>query len=246
MNNSHGIVADFVAKAIQPLTDAISILATNENVTIRSMEEIHHKYSNKLYITGVALGSFGFVLEEMLSTEKQLPLNNNTEIDIKKAFYQIINFLNSTISSDEIVSEYLNEINDRALKKIRLFLTILNKNNALCNIKINDKKVSFKEHNDVKESLKRLRPDNIKRTNENLTGYFIGYLPISRKCEFKNIKTGDILNIKVPDNFINSDEINQNLNTKITIETICSIAGKSKPKYTLCSIPAWSDQIKFF
>lgn len=43
------------------------------------------------------------------------------------------------MTSDEVLSESLNEINDRALEKVRTFIKILNDSDALCSIKLDDK-----------------------------------------------------------------------------------------------------------
>lgn len=239
VDGSSGIWADFASKAMQSFTDAISALAAGLNTTVQAMGKIPNKDNNRLYITNTALGSFGFVLEEKSPQQSELNLEQNSETDVKKALDQITSIFQSAMTSDEVLSESLNEINDRALEKVRTFIKILNDSDALCSIKLDDKKTAFRDKEDLVQSLDRLKSDNIVIQHEVLDGIFIGYLPIDRIGEFKKSGTEDIIKIKVSKDLADSNVINQHLNDLSRINITVTTVGKSKPKYTLEQIPNW-------
>ena len=160
--------------------------------------------------------------------------------DVKKALDQITSVFQSAMTSDEVLSESLNEINDRALEKVRTFIKILNDSDALCSIKLDDKKITFRDKDDLIQSLDRLKPDNIVVTHEHVNGTFIGYLPIDRIGEFQKKESNEIIKIKVSKDLADSDVINQHLNELSNISITVTIVGKSKPKYTLEKIPNWN------
>ena len=86
---------------------------------------------------------FRSILEEKMPQQKELGLEQTSETDVKKALDQITSVFQSAMTSDEVLSESLNEINDRALEKVRTFIKILNDSDALCSIKLDDKKITF-------------------------------------------------------------------------------------------------------
>ena len=204
------------------------------------MGKIPYKDNNRLYITGTALGSFGFILEEKMPQQKELGLEQTSETDVKKALDQITSVFQSAMTSDEVLSESLNEINDRALEKVRTFIKILNDSDALCSIKLDDKKITFRDKDDLIQSLDRLKPDNIVVTHEHVDGTFIGYLPIDRIGEFQKKESHEIIKIKVSKDLADSDVINQHLNALSKISITVTTVGKSKPKYTIEKIPDWN------
>lgn len=241
VDGSSGIWADFASKAVQSFTDAVSALAAGLNTAVQAMGKIPNKDNNRLYITNTALGSFGFVLEERTPQQNELNLDQNSETDVKKALDQITSIFQSAMTSDEVLSESVNEINDRALEKVRTFIKILNDSDALCSIKLDDKKITFRDKEDLVQSLDRLKPDNIVIQHESLDGIFIGYLPVDRIGEFKKIDTEDIIKIKVSKDLADSNIINQHLNELSKINITVTTVGKSKPKYTLEKIPNWDN-----
>jgi len=241
VDGSSGIWADFASKAVQSFTDAVSALAAGLNTAVQAMGKIPNKDNNRLYITNTALGSFGFVLEEKTPQQNELNLDQNSETDVKKALDQITSIFQSAMTSDEVLSESVNEINDRALEKVRTFIKILNDSDALCSIKLDDKKITFRDKEDLVQSLDRLKPDNIVIQHESLDGIFIGYLPVDRIGEFKKVDTDDIIKIKVSKDLADSNIINQHLNELSKINITVTTVGKSKPKYTLEKIPNWEN-----
>ncbi len=239
VDGSSGIWADFASKAVQSFTDAVSALAAGLNTAVQAMGKIPNKDNNRLYITNTALGSFGFVLEEKSPQQNELNLDKNSETDVKKALDQLTSIFQSAMTSDEVLSESVNEINDRALEKVRTFIKILNDSDALCSIKLDDQKITFRDKEDLVQSLDRLKPDNIVIQHESLNGIFIGYLPVDRIGEFKKSGTEDIIKIKVSKDLADSNIINQHLNELSKINITVTTVGKSKPKYTLEQIPTW-------
>ena len=61
----HGIFAEFGAKATSAFADAVAKVAAGLSGPLASMGPIPNRDESRLLITGTALGSFGFELEEM-------------------------------------------------------------------------------------------------------------------------------------------------------------------------------------
>ena len=95
VEGSSGIWADFASKAMQSFTDAVSALAAGLNTAVQAMGKIPNKDNNRLYITGTALGSFGFILEEKMPKQNELSLEKTSETDVKKALDQITSVFQS-------------------------------------------------------------------------------------------------------------------------------------------------------
>ena len=132
---SHGIAAEFASKASTSFTEAFTAIVASINENLRYMGPIPDKQKNQLIITGTAIGSFGFEYElpseNAGSDPTQLELNyessNNTEVAMQKLedLFRV-----ASEGNDDELSELVDEIHPRAVKKVAEFLTYISDQEA--------------------------------------------------------------------------------------------------------------------
>lgn len=223
-----GISSIFGTNAIKALTDAI-------NSILKSLYLGKSENAN-LMITGIAKGSFGFVMEDLGNHSLSLITEDDksTNIAINK-FQEILNF---AINSDatELI-ENLIELDLNSINKIKDFVEILDKNDAVCAINFNNHSFSFKNKNEVKTALSHL--DIAKKLDEDveLNVMFLGVLPNKRKCEFR-LKDDDNVYVASIDKKIKDPElINKHLGSYTNVFFKTSQIENKPKKYLLLDIP---------
>lgn len=230
---SHGIVADFAAKASSSFNDAIAAVAAGLSDQLRYMGPIPNRNSNQLLITGTAVGSFGFEFEVPSGGDDQLellsePTMAELAIDKVKKLFEL-----SAVGSDDQVAELVDEIHPRAVKKVYDFLDQLLQNNAWCGLEFNDSYFKYQDIGQLDSSAKRLKADNIKESRETYSGLFLGILPTSRNFEFQ---TSDrvVIRGKIGSEIEDADVLNKDYLRKPVATTFSVIqVGQARPRFTL-------------
>jgi hypothetical protein len=231
---SHGIVADFAAKASLSFTDAVAAVAAGLSDQLRYMGPIPNRNLNQLLITGIAVGSFGFEFEmpsggdndqlELLSE----PTMAELAVDKVKALFEL-----SAIGTDDDITDLVDEIHPRAVRKVYDFLDQLLQNNAWCGLEFEDNYFKYQDIDQLSMSVKRLKADNIKEVKEAYSGEFLGILPTSRNFEFK---TADqtVIRGKIGPEIEDADILNKDYLHKPVTTTFSVIqVGHSRPRFTL-------------
>lgn len=232
---SHGIVADFAAKAAGAFTDAVTAAAAGLSEGLMYMGPIPDKQKNQLLITGIAIGSFGFELE-VPPTEKDdlFPGQSKTEIALAK-MQELLRL--SAVGSDDEVAELVEDIHPRAVKKAADFLDYLFQQGASCAIEFKDKSFRFADTTQIQTSVSRLREDNIREKDETFQGEFQGVLPSSRTFEFKVVPQGSVLRGKIGSEIEDADCINREFLHHPVRATFHIIqVGQGRPRYMLCKL----------
>ena len=233
---SHGIFADFGMKAVNSFTEAVASVAASLTAPLAAMGPIPNRDQNQLLITGTAVGSFGFELEEYRT--EQLTLDSSP---VANALERTQALLQSTLGDDEALADIASETDPRALDKVRAFLRVLADNNAICALQCGGRGVRFTDVGQVNRSLARLAADNLHESEEQLHGEFIGVLPNSRSFEFKLASDQQIIRGKVSPRLQNVDDINAHLNHIVQIQVTKTQVGNGRPRYLLTQMPLWQD-----
>lgn len=230
---SVGVYADFGVKAISQFNDIIKALAANiSGLTLGERGAIPCLRENQLLITGTAIGSFGFELEENL--EQLECVAEETELveeSLKKAF----SILKASVESDDDLMDEVEGIDDRAITKIHDFLDTMASNEAYCAIEIDDETFSFQDYAQVERSSKRFLPNNIHEKEESYNGEFTGALPGARNFEFKLSPSNKLIHGKVGEQITDASVINHNLEIQVKITVSEKVIGNGRPRYTLLS-----------
>jgi hypothetical protein len=239
---SHGIAADFATKASSAFTDAFSAIVAGISDELRYMGPIPDKQKNQLIITGTAIGSFGFEFElpkpppqkDAEQSQIALGIPQNTELAMQKleSLFRV-----ASEGSDDDLSELVDELHPRAVKKVAEFLGYVSEQNAWCGLEFNNSVFRFSGNEQVKNSAERLNGDNIKETTEEFTGQIIGALPIGRTFEFKLADQKGVLRGKVGPEIEDPNVLNQRFLNKHALITLNVVqVGQGRPRYTLVGL----------
>lgn len=228
-----GVVAEFGSSATRAFSEAVSAVAASLMGALADKGPIPNKPNNQLLITGTALGSFGFVLEESPGNN-QLQLEGTTAV--AQALDLIVELLEASTQSDEELSESVSKLANRAITSVTDFLAQLADNGASCALTAGAKQFRFASVEQVKASKARLSLDNIKERDEEYVGCFLGALPERRSFEFLT-EDGHVIHGSITKDVENPAIINHHLNKRVKITTHTRVVGRSKPRYTLSALP---------
>lgn len=229
---SHGIAADFAAKAAGSFSDAVAAVAAGLSENLRYMGPIPGKQQNQLLITGTAIGSFGFELElPKPSGDDWFPEPSKAE----DALDRILNlFRLAAEGTDDEVAELVEEIHPRAVKKAAEFLRHISDEDAWCGLEFKNKFFRFEDREQVESSVQRLQEDNIHEFDETYSGEFQGVLPASRNFEFRLAGEETILKGKVGPDIEDADTLNRTFLHKPVLAKLHMIqVGQGRPRFTL-------------
>ncbi|MEI7832476.1 MAG: hypothetical protein WCJ56_04690 [bacterium] len=240
VSGSHGISADFAAKAAGNFSDAVAAIAAGINEDLRYMGPIPDKQKNQLLITGTTIGSFGFEFELPQPPEGVLfaePGGVNNALEKMQQLFQ-----KAAEGTDDEVAELVDEIHPRAVKKVADFLEYVAEQDAWCGLEFKEKFFRFNGKDQLSSSIRRLKEDNIHTTDEVLAGEFQGVLPYGRSFEFKQLDHKDVIRGKIGPDIDDLDLLNRNyLHKPVTVKFNVIQVGQGRPRYTLSSLDDISD-----
>ncbi len=227
---SHGIAADFAAKAAGTFTDAVAAVASGLADNLRYMGPIPNREHNRLLITGTVIGSFGFEFEvPETPVDKLFGEKSHAVAALQKM--QLL-FRLSAEGNDDSLTELVEEIHPRAVRKAVDFLQVLRERKAWCAFSFQQHYFRFDGKEQVGAVIERLSKENIHETEKNYTGELQGVLPKSRTLEFKS---GDgILIGKIGPDIEDADVLNRDYLHKPSLITLhITQVGQGRPRYLL-------------
>ena len=238
---SYGVAAEFASKASIFFTDAFSAVAAGISENLRYMGPIPDKEKNQLLVTGTAIGSFGFEYElprtDLMAADTHadfFPGPNRPEDAMRKLekLFQV-----AAEGSDDDITELVDEIHPRAVKKAADFLDYLSEQEAWCGLEFNERVFRFAGIEQIRSSAERLKSNNIKESDDIYTGEFQGVLPKGRTFEFKIVDQDVILKGKVGPEIEDADVLNRDFLHKLVKVRLHVIqVGQGRPRYTLPSL----------
>ncbi|HEK2915805.1 TPA: hypothetical protein SMW12_001569 [Pseudomonas aeruginosa] len=229
-----GVQADFGMTATAAFNEAVATVAASLTGTLNNMGPIPNRSSNQLLITGTAIGSFGFELQEAPSESLQLQIEGMSPV--AEALELIAELLEASTKSDEELSEPVSKLQGRALVAVSEFLDKLTSNDAACSITTRYRSFRFSDSNQVLISKSRLSTDNIKELDYSLTGIFLGVFPDKRTFEFKT-SDDKVIHGTISREIENPAAINRNLEKNVVIKVHTRQVGSGKPRYQLREMP---------
>ncbi len=237
---SHGIAADFGSKAAGAFADAFAAVVAGLNESLRYMGPIPDKAKNQLLITGTAVGSFGF--------EFELPRQHDSQQDelfseigkSEEALEKMQTLLRvSAEGTDDEVTELVEAIHPRAVKKVAEFLGYLVQQQAWCGLEFKEQFFRYQNIEQLQISAERLQEENIHEQDEEYTGEFQGVLPQSRTFEFKLSDQMGIIKGKVDIAIEDPDVLNREwLYKPVSLRLHVIQVGQGRPRFTLPEISA--------
>ncbi len=229
---SHGIFAEFGAKAVSGFTEAVAAMAASLAGPLAAMGPIPGREQSQLLITSTAIGSFGFELEEHRSS--QLTLEGVSSSPAARALERTHKLLEATLGSDDELADSASEADRRALDKVRAFLQTLVDYEAVCAVQYAERQLRFQDVAQVRSSLARLSQQNLHEEEQELSGELLGILPVSRMFEFKTAATeGEPIRGKlgsvIEDPSVMQALVGRPLRVKLGVTRV----GNGRPRYVL-------------
>lgn len=229
---SHGIFAEFGSAAVDKFADAVAALAANLEGPLGKRGVLPNRESYRLLITGTALGSFGFELEEHVRSN-ELPFDDLSPMG--EAIEQAKSLMEATLGTDDDLAEAVSGANPRALAALQDFVKTMADHEAICMLEFGGKAFRFHDVGEVRRSATRLSSDTIHENEETIDGDFQGVLPNRRSFEFKVKDTREIIGGKVGGSIENAGEINRVLERPVQITVLSTRVGDGRPRYRLLS-----------
>lgn len=231
---SHGISADFGAKAAGAFSDAFAVVAAGLSESLRHIGPIPNRDRNQLLITGTAIGSFGFEFELPAQPQTLFPEIEKAEEAMRKIETL---FRLAAKGSDDDIAEVIDEIHPRAVKKVYEFLDLLVQQQAWCGLEFGERSFRYVDYEQLKASSVRLRDDNIQEREESYRGEFQGVLPTGRTFEFKLLNQEGLIRGKVDAAIEDPDILNREwLHKPVAIKLNVMQVGQGRPRFTLMSL----------
>lgn len=233
---SHGIASTFGLQATRAYTNVVQQVAAqwNRAVPLGTKGQVPGSRQFDPLITGTALGSFGFEVEEQI--EDQLTLEGRSVVAL--ALGKTNQLLQGTLGSDDELTEAVSDVDPRAIAALRTFLKVLANNEATCAIESDEGRFHFETTDQVARSLKRLDANNIRREETVLLGAFQGVLPTLRTFEFQT-EGGEVVSGKVTPALENIEAFNDHLRIKASLKVISNRVGNGRARYILIEQPQW-------
>lgn len=230
---SHGIAADFGTKAALAFSEAFAAVVAGLNESLRYMGPIPDKAKNQLLITGTAIGSFGFEFE-LPKQDNDLFPKTDEALERMQMLLRV-----AAAGSDDEVTEVVDAVHPRAVKKVSEFLGYLAQQQAWCGLEFKDQFFRFASVDQLQASAERLKEENIHERDEEYEGEFQGVLPNSRTFEFKAANLDGVLKGKVDLAIEDPDILNREwLHKRASVKLHVIQVGQGRPRFTLPELAA--------
>lgn len=230
---SYGVYADFAGNALDKYASMVVALGADQSCELGSRGVIPNKEQFQLIVTGTAIGSFGFEIEEAPKETILLP-----ELSPAKAAMEKANLIMelSAGASDEDIAEAIADISTRAVEAVRLFLEVMEKYEAEFAIELEDKALRLNDIELIKQTRERLRPENIREWDAEFQGEFQGTIPARRLFQFLITNPPEIIVGKIGSEIEDPIKINHIIEKPIKIKVHAKQVGTGRPNYRLSSI----------
>lgn len=225
---SKGIAAEFAGLALEQFQNLISkTFATCEVGELGERGRIPFKSQSELMVTGLARGSFGFVLDEM---------SDQTEIEaseLSNVIDKATHLIRDTAAQDDAVFENMvEELDPRTLIALRDFFANLDTSEATLRVVEKDTDIIL-DTPAIHRGKIRTEATSIEEQTTEIAGTLVGFLPEHRKFEIRtsdgNLIYGSATKEAV-DQFEKASEsvIGKPCLVKVTIKTISPLNRPSR------------------
>ncbi|MEB0140655.1 MULTISPECIES: hypothetical protein [unclassified Undibacterium] len=225
---THGIRADFGTKATSMFVDAVAAIAASFDAPLKATGPIRDRNENQLLITGTAIGSFGFELEA--SAPSKLLFEDRTNVEL--ALARTITLFEACVNhDDEALADNIDDLDKRALGKVRDFVMTLVENEATCALSFEKNTFLFQNNEVVKRTANRLSHD-ITTMEKTLEGAMSGLILSRRTFEFTGFD-GELIVGKIGLEISEPASLKALIDQRISVQfTVTQVSG-SRPRYVL-------------
>ncbi|MFT8325497.1 hypothetical protein [Gluconobacter oxydans] len=233
VRGSNAISADFAGKASAAFVDAFTSILAGLKGSLQFSGPIPDKVNMPLMITGTATGSFGFEME--LPGEQEDIFDRTASSGGAMEMFKSLLRLSAEGSDDEI-TDIVEEIHPRAVRKVADFLSTVSRGGAWCGLEFRNNYFKFDSLEQIRLSEERLKQENIIERKEVFFGEFLGFLPKSRNFEFLVADSSETIRGRFGIDVENSQNLNSEfLSRRVRVQFDVIQVGQGKPRYTLSS-----------
>jgi hypothetical protein len=230
----HGILAEFGVKAVQAFTDAVAAVAASLTAPLAAMGRIPNREAHQMLITGTAVGSFGFELEELPSAQVDWIETSA----VSRALNHAQELLRGTTApDDDLLADTAAELDQRAIDKVRHFVSVLRDHDATCALELGNSVFRFRDSAEVQSSLDRLSRENLQEEVVEIHGRFEGLLPRRRTFEFRRTDNNEVLTGKLAAAIQQPERVNDHLGEPIVIRLTRTVVGRGRPRFVVHALP---------
>ncbi|MBD3653266.1 hypothetical protein [Kangiella sp.] len=225
---SKGIAAEFAGLALEQFQNLIAkVFATSEVGELGERGKVPLKGNSELMVTGLARGSFGFVLDEM-SEQSELEASQMSHVIDKAAF-----ILRDTAAQDDAIFEsLLDDLDSRTLIALKDLFANLDKNKATIRVVENDLDFTL-DVAAVHRARVRTEATSIDEKTIEIEGTLVGFLPEHKKFELRDKKQNLIYGSatkEAVEQFLKATEsvIGKKCLVKVSVKTVAPLNRPSK------------------
>ncbi len=179
VQSNSGIDANFGAEAVTIASDSIRLTTGSATGELKWTGQIPRNALGQPIITGVTLGSFGFVME--LPPRED---SNNIPSPSEQAINSVQGLLRATLEGeDDELAIAAAVMHPRAVNKVVEFLKLMKDRRAQFTMQYEGDTVSFQTENDVENAHRRLVEVVEDTRTDAVTVRMIGFIPTTRQFQ---------------------------------------------------------------
>lgn len=236
VRGSEAISADFASKVTNFFNDAVTSIAASHNDRLGHKGRIPDKQGKQLYITGMAIGSFGFEFELPDDTKDESVKGDASTADALSTLVEL--FKAGENGDDEELAEIVDEVHPRAAAKVHEMLEFMLREKAYCSLVFGDDEFRFSSLSSLKKATANLKSDRIEKGAKDFEGEFKGSLPDYREFEFKPNDQSNSWKGRIGAEIEDPDTLYPYLRKQVKVSLQFTRVGHARPRYTLESIAA--------
>lgn len=233
VRSSEAISADFASKVTRLFNDAVTTISASLNDNLGHMGRIPDKRATELYITGTALGSFGFEFEIPDPSEDRTQGGASTQ-NALDSFVEILR--SGEKGDDEELAQVVDKVHPRAAGKVFEMLDFMAKEKAYCALTNGDNEFRFANLSSLEKAAANLKSDRIKKGEEVFEGQFSGSLPDSREFEFKANDSANSWKGRIGAEIDDAEKLYPYLRRPVKVKFRFTKVGHARPRYTLTDL----------
>ena len=231
VRSNSGIDANFGAEAVAIASDSIRLTTASATGELKQSGQIPRNAQGQPIITGVTLGSFGFVME--------LPPregSNNIPTPSERAINSVQGLLRATMEGDDELANAAAVMHPRAVNKVADFLKLMKDRRAQFTMQYEGDAVSFQTEQDVENAHRRLVEVNEDTQIHDVTGRMIGIIPTNRQFQINTDDGAPIRGTIGPEISDTYGTAERFTNRRVRAQVRTVRVSRGEPRHTLLAV----------
>ena len=237
-----GIDANFGARAMKLFVDAVAMAAAGSAGILESSGAVPGRKEGQPVLTGTASGSFSFELE-LPSLRQEVAGREGPDSYVRDAVQRIQDLLIlSTEGSDDDLSEVVDDMHPRAVRKVGEFLDLVRFNEARFGLDFMNRKFRITADNQLDDTIKRLADRNLHEETGEMSGIMIGILPATKRFQLNRVTDGAEIAGRIASEIRDTYELARQYTGREVTARIRSVrVGQGNPRHTLLRVSELTD-----